>query len=118
MVANSHRAVLLLTAFERAVEVAAHEFAKPNDHFKVEELRAQILQECRSEPAPSAVPCVAAALDELAKKNGHRPCDCTSCECGNSGDTYSVGSWDGSQWVINELRKALNLPSESERNGE
>lgn len=55
---NSHRAVLLLTAFERAVEVAAHEFAKPNDHFKVEELRAQILQECRSEPAPSAVPCV------------------------------------------------------------
>lgn len=46
-------------------------------------------------------------LEELRKTNGERSCDCTSCECGNSGNTYSVGSWDGADWVLNELAKAL-----------
>ena len=42
-------------------------------------------------------------LAELRSKNGKRPCDCSMCDCGNSGDTYSVGSWDGADWVLNEL---------------
>ena len=43
----------------------------------------------------------------LRAKNGKRPCDCTSCDCGNSGDTYSVGSWDGTEWALKELESLV-----------
>ena len=46
-------------------------------------------------------------LDELEAKNGKRICDCSSCDCGNSGNTYSVGSWDGADWILQEIRKAI-----------
>jgi hypothetical protein len=45
-------------------------------------------------------------LKELREKHGKRPCDCESCDCQNSGDTYSVGGWDGAEWVLKELRVA------------
>ena len=47
-------------------------------------------------------------LAELRSKNGKRPCDCSMCDCGNSGDTYTVGSWDGTDWALNELASALS----------
>lgn len=52
-------------------------------------------------------PEVRSIIAELREKNGKRSCDCTSCDCSNSGDTYSVGSWDGAEWVLAELEKRL-----------
>lgn len=45
-------------------------------------------------------------LTKLRALNGKRPCDCTSCDCGNSGDAYSAGSWDGTDWALNALTTA------------
>lgn len=37
----------------------------------------------------------------------------SGCDCGNAGDTYGVGSWDGTDWALTEIEKALQaLPSE------
>lgn len=50
---------------------------------------------------------VDAAIENCRTKNGKRSCDCETCDCSNSGDTYSVGSWDGADWVLNEINAAL-----------
>lgn len=52
-------------------------------------------------------PSVQGVIETLRAKNGKRSCDCTSCDCANSGDTYSVGAWDGADWVLNEIEKAI-----------
>lgn len=44
-----------------------------------------------------------AEAEKLRDTNGKRPCDCENCECNNSGDTYSVGNWDGANWVLSLL---------------
>lgn len=46
-------------------------------------------------------------LAALRERQGKRPCDCESCDCGNSGDTYSVGSWDGANWILGEVEAML-----------
>lgn len=56
----------------------------------------------------STTPLIEAKLKELSEKNGNRPCDCTSCDCGNAGNTMVVVSWDGAQWVLNEITAALS----------
>ena len=61
----------------------------------------------RAEQAESRAASAYALLAELRAKNGKRPCDCQSCDCGNSGDTYSVGSWDGANWILGEVEAML-----------
>jgi hypothetical protein len=68
----------------------------------------QAMHDLASGANPSAEgPSIKEIIATLREKNGKRPCDCTSCDCGNSGDTYSAGSWDGSDWILNEIEKAL-----------
>lgn len=59
---------------------------------------------------------LAALLQELRGKNGKRPCDCTSCDCGNSGDTYSVGNWDGADWILSQIEGHLSAGSNERPN--
>ncbi len=37
---------------------------------------------------------VKAACAIICEPKGPRPCDCTSCSCGNYGDTERVAAWD------------------------
>lgn len=46
-------------------------------------------------------------IADLRVKNGKRPCGCESCDCANVGDAENVGSWDGADWVLNEIDKAI-----------
>jgi hypothetical protein len=55
----------------------------------------------------SATKPIKEVVAELRAKNGKRSCDCTSCDCGNYGDAQSVASWDGADWILNEIEKAI-----------
>jgi len=51
---------------------------------------------------------VAAAEREACAKviepKNPRPCDCTSCDCGNSGDLRAVVDWDAAVFSANLIR--------------
>jgi hypothetical protein len=53
-------------------------------------------------------PLVAAAEREACAKviepKNPRPCDCASCDCGNSGDFRAVVYWDASVFIANLIR--------------
>ena len=51
-----------------------------------------------------------AAVAEWLKPTTERPCDCTSCYCGNTGDAENTSSWDTQQWLYADLLKQLEQP--------
>lgn len=59
---------------------------------------------CPSTPSETPLKTIIA---DLRVKNGKRPCGCESCDCANVGDAENVGSWDGADWVLNEIDKAI-----------
>lgn len=51
-----------------------------------------------------------AAVAEWIKPTTERPCDCTTCYCGNTGDAENTSSWDTQQWLYADLLKQLEQP--------
>ena len=67
----------------------------------------ELMRDCRKAAAElRATAGAQERLRALRAKNGKRPCDCASCDCGNFDDRYTVGCWDGSDWVLNEIEAA------------
>ena len=58
---------------------------------------------------PAALAKVAAAEREacakLVEPKNPRPCDCTSCDCSNSGDLRAVVEWDAAVFSANLIRE-------------
>jgi hypothetical protein len=44
------------------------------------------------------------ACAKLVEPKNPRPCDCTSCDCGNSGDLRAVVEWDAAIFNANLIR--------------
>jgi hypothetical protein len=69
-------------------------------------LKHELKKAQRTEETP-----LIAEAKKMREMNGKRPCDCASCDCGNSGDTYSAGHWDGADWVLNVLCPPQSMPT-------
>ncbi len=44
------------------------------------------------------------ALLQVIEPKNPRPCDCTSCDCGNSGDLRAVADWDAATFSAYLIR--------------
>jgi hypothetical protein len=80
--------------------------AKEARIYKDDSWRFEMLSERNALEAFAAL--VAAAEREACAKviepKNPRPCDCTSCDCGNSGDLRAVVDWDAAVFSANLIR--------------
>jgi hypothetical protein len=88
------------------VEMASEAF--DGEDWPWEELPDTVKDSYRQVVRPTVARVLKAAAEAIAPK-GPRRCDCTSCDCGNSGDAQSVAQWDAEMGAAQKVR-ALSPP--------
>ena len=64
----------------------------------------ELLRQTLADVIASAVAAEREACAAMVEPKGPRPCDCTRCTCGNSGDLRDVTDWDTAAYLAVQIR--------------